>query len=121
MVSGGRTGLTAFTTAILFLLMLFFSPLVAMIPNFATAPALFFVAVLMIASIKNIDWNNLSETAPVVITSVMMPLTFSIAEGIAMGFIAYTLIKLFSGKAKDLNTSVYLISLLFLAKYFFLN
>jgi len=119
-VSGGRTGLTAVTTAVLFLLALFVSPIAAMIPNYATAPALFFVAVLMVSSFKNIDWDDLSESAPVVITAIMMPLTFSIAEGIAMGFISYTLIKLLSGKLSDLNLSIIAITLLFVFKYLFL-
>ena len=119
-VSGGRTGLTAVTTAVLFLLALFVSPIAAMIPNYATAPALLFVAVLMVSSFKNIVWDDLSESAPVVITAIMMPLTFSIAEGIAMGFISYTLIKLLSGKLSDLNLSIIAITLLFVFKYLFL-
>lgn len=119
-VAGGKTGLTAVTTAVLFLLVLFLSPLAAMIPTYATAPALLFVAVLMMSSFKNIAWHDLSESAPVVITAIMMPLTFSIAEGIAMGFISYTVIKLLSGKISELNISVYIISLLFVIKYLFL-
>lgn len=119
-VSGGRTGLTALTTAILFILVLFLSPLAAMIPNYAIAPALLFVAILMMSSFKHIHWDDLSEAAPVVITAIMMPLTFSIAEGIAMGFISYTVIKLLSGKVKDLNISVFVIAALFVAKYVFL-
>ena len=119
-VSGGRTGLTAVTTSLLFLLALFFSPIAAMIPTYATAPALLFVAVLMMSSIKNINWDDLSESAPVVITALMMPLTFSITEGIAMGFISYAVIKVLSGKSKELNLSIYIIATLFIAKYIFL-
>jgi len=119
-VAGGRTGLTAVTTAVLFLMALFFSPLAAMIPAYATAPALLFVAVLMISSIKDVNWNDLSEYAPVVITSLMMPLTFSITDGIALGFISYTLIKLLSGKNHELNLSIYVIAILFVAKYILL-
>ena len=118
--SGGRTGLTAVTTSLLFLLILFFSPIAAMIPAYATAPALLFVAVLMVSSIKNINWDDLSESAPVVITTLMMPLTFSITEGIALGFISYATIKLLSGKRKELNLSIYIIAILFIAKYIFL-
>jgi len=119
-VSGGRTGLTAVTTSLLFLLALFFSPIAAMIPAYATAPALLFVAVLMMSSIKKIDWDDLSESAPVAITALMMPLTFSITEGIALGFISYAVIKLLSGKRKELNLSIYIIACLFVAKYVFL-
>jgi len=119
-VAGGKTGLTAITTAILFLLVIFLSPLAAMIPAYATAPALFFVGILMVSSFNRVEWSDLSESTPVVITAIMMPLTFSIAEGIAMGFISYTLIKLLSGKLTDLNLSIIAISLLFVFKYLFL-
>jgi AGZA family xanthine/uracil permease-like MFS transporter len=119
-VSGGRTGLTSMTTAVLFLLVLFLSPLAAMIPAYATAPALLFVAVLMMSSFNHIIWSDLSESAPFVITAIMMPLTFSIAEGIAMGFISFTVIKLLSGKVSELNISVYIITLLFSLKYLFI-
>lgn len=114
---GGRTGLTAVTTAVLFLLALFFSPLAQMIPSFATSAALIFVAVLMISTITNVAWDDLTESAPVVITAVMMPLTYSIAEGIAIGFLTYVAIKLLSGKAKEVNISVYVIAALALLKY----
>jgi AGZA family xanthine/uracil permease-like MFS transporter len=119
-VSGGRTGLTAVTTAVLFLLALFLSPLTSIIPAYATAPALLFVAVLMMSPIKKIDWENISESAPALITAIMMPLTFSIAEGIALGFISYVLIKLLAGKYSELNISVFIIAGLFILKYIFL-
>jgi len=119
--AGGRTGLTSLVTALLFLLVLFFSPLASMIPPYATAPALFFVGLLMMSSLKDIKWEDLSESAPVLITALMMPLTFSIAHGIAMGFISYVAIKLLTQNHKDINASVLVISLLFLAKYIFLN
>ncbi|MFK8012820.1 MAG: NCS2 family permease [Marinicellaceae bacterium] len=119
-VSGGRTGLTALTTAVLFVLVIFLSPLAAMIPPYATAPALLFVAILMMSPFKHINWNDLSESAPVMITAIMMPLTFSIAEGIAMGFISFTVIKLLSGKLSDLNISIIAITFLFVFKYLFL-
>lgn len=117
---GGRTGLTALTTSVLFLLALFFSPIAQMIPVFATSAALIFVAVLMISAISNVQWDDLTETAPVVITAVMMPLTYSIAEGIAIGFLSYAAIKVVSGKAKEVNISVYVIAALALAKYVFI-
>lgn len=118
--SGGRTGLTAVTVSVLFLLALFFSPLAMMIPSYASASALVFVAVLMISSISSVNWKDLTESAPVVITAVMMPLSYSIADGIAIGFITYALIKLFSGKGKEINISVYIITLLALLKYIIL-
>ncbi len=118
--SGGRTGLTALTVAVLFLLALFFSPLAQMIPPYSTASALLFVAVLMISTIANVDWKDLTESAPVVVTAVMMPLTYSIADGIAIGFISYACIKLLAGKALEINISVYVITALAILKYFVL-
>ncbi len=118
--SGGKTGLTALTTAILFVLALFFSPLAAMIPSYATAPALLFVAVLMMSSIRHIDWNDLTEAAPAMITALVMPFSFSITEGIAMGFIAYAVIKILAGKNGQVTWGIYVIAVLFLAKYTFL-
>jgi AGZA family xanthine/uracil permease-like MFS transporter len=118
--AGGRTGLTAMTASALFLLALFFSPLALMIPAYATSAALIFVAVLMISTITNVAWDDLTESAPVVITAVMMPLTYSIAEGIALGFLSYAAIKLVSGKAKEVNVAVWVISALALLKYIWL-
>ncbi len=117
---GGRSGLTALTVSVLFLLALFFSPLAQMIPAYATASALIFVAVLMISSIASIDWKDLTEAAPVVVTAIMMPLTYSIAEGIAIGFLTYAAVKLIAGKGKEVNISVYIISALALLKYIWL-
>ncbi|WP_040556672.1 NCS2 family permease [Reinekea blandensis] len=117
---GGRTGLTALTASALFLLALFFSPLAQMIPVFATSAALIFVAVLMVSTITNVAWDDLTESAPVVITAVMMPLTYSIAEGIAIGFLTYAAVKLVSGKGRDVNISVYVIAALALLKYIWL-
>ncbi|MRI32194.1 guanine permease [Endozoicomonas sp. OPT23] len=113
---GGRTGLTAVVVALLFLGCLFLSPLAGMIPAYATAPALIFVAVLMTHSMVKIDWDDLTEAAPVVIAAVSMPLSFSITTGIAFGFISYTTIKLLSGKAKDLNSAMVILSILFAVK-----
>ena len=118
--SGGRTGLTALTVAVLFILALFFAPLAQMIPSYATASALVFVAVLMISSISTIDWSDMTESAPVVVTMVMMPLSYSIADGIALGFITYAGVKILTGKAGEINISVYVISALALLKYILL-
>ena len=117
---GGRSGLTALTVSVLFLLALFFSPLAQMIPAYATASALIFVAVLMISSIASVDWSDLTEAAPVVVTAIMMPLTYSIAEGIAIGFLTYAVVKVLAGKGREVNISVYIISALALLKYIWL-
>lgn len=119
--AGGRTGLTACVVALLFLLSLFFSPLAGAVPAFATAPALFFVAVLMTSGLVQIDWEDLSEAAPVVVTALVMPLTFSIANGIALGFISWTAIKLLAGRWRDLNPSLYILSGLFIIKLGFFS
>jgi len=116
---GGRTGLTAVVVGILFLFALFFAPLAGMVPAYATAGALLYVAVLMVGGLKSIDWDDITEAAPVVIVAIMMPLTFSIANGIAVGFIAYAAIKVASGKAKELSASVWFLSVLFLLKLIF--
>lgn len=118
--SGGRTGLTAVTVSVLFILALFFSPLAQMIPAYATASALVFVAVLMISSISTIEWSDMTESAPVVVTAVMMPLSYSIADGIALGFITYAGVKILTGKAREINISVYVISGLAVLKYILL-
>ncbi|PRB84432.1 NCS2 family permease [Pseudomonas sp. MYb185] len=118
---GGRTGLTACVVAALFLLSLFLSPLAGAVPPYATAPALFFVAVLMTSGLVQVDWEDLTEAAPVVVTALVMPLTFSIANGIALGFISWTAIKLLSGRWRDLNPSLYVLSALFIIKLGFFS
>lgn len=100
---GGRTGLTAVTVALCFALCLFFAPLAQSIPAFATAPALVFVGAMFMKNIKDIDWEDVSEYAPAMIAAMVMPFTFSIAYGIALGFVAYVLIKALSGKFDSLN------------------
>ena len=100
---GGKTGLTAVTVAVLFAACLFFAPLAQSIPAFATAPALVFIATYFLRNLKDIDWDDVSEYAPAVLAAIIMPLTFSIAHGIALGFIAYVAIKAVSGKTDDLN------------------
>ena len=114
--AGGRTGLTAIVVAVLFLLALFFAPLAGSVPAYATAPALFFVAVLMASGLAEIEWDDITEAAPVVVTALAMPLTYSIANGIAFGFIAWTLIKLLAGRARDLNSALVILSILFVVK-----
>ena len=100
---GGRTGLTAVTVAVLFAACLFFAPLAQSVPAFATAPALVFIATYFVRNIKDIDWDDVSEYAPAVLAAIVMPLTYSIAYGIAIGFIAYVLTKGLSGKIDSLN------------------
>ncbi|WP_163930675.1 NCS2 family permease [Paraferrimonas sp. SM1919] len=114
---GGRTGLTAVTVGVLFLVALFFAPLAGTIPAYATAGALFYVAILMMSSLKDVDWKDITEAAPVGVVCLLTPFTFSIASGIGLGFIAYAMIKLLSGKTKDLNLGVVVIALAFAAKF----
>ncbi|CAM3701225.1 MULTISPECIES: NCS2 family permease [Pseudomonadaceae] len=114
--AGGRTGLTACVVAALFLLALFFAPLAGAVPAYATAPALLFVAVLMMSSLAQIDWDDLTVAAPVAIAALAMPLTFSIANGIAFGFIAWTAVKVLAGRWRELNPAMWVLSALFIVK-----
>lgn len=114
---GGRTGLTAVVVAILFLLALFFSPLAGSIPAYATAPALIFVACVMTGGLAKLDWDDMTEFAPAVITAVMMPFTFSIATGIGLGFIAYVVIKALTGKVKDIHPVMAAVAAIFVVKF----
>jgi AGZA family xanthine/uracil permease-like MFS transporter len=100
---GGRTGLTAVTVAVLFAACLFLAPLAQSVPGFATAPALIFIATYFLRNIKDIDWDDVSEYVPAALAAIIMPLTFSIAYGIAIGFVSYVLIKVLSGKGRSLN------------------
>lgn len=118
---GGRTGLTALVVALLFLACLWFSPLAKTVPPYATAPALCYVAVLMARGLAEIDWDDLTEAAPAVMTALAMPFTFSIADGIAFGFISYTLIKLLAGRFADLKPAVIVIALLWVFKLAFFH
>lgn len=115
--AGGRTGLTAVVVGCLFLLALFFSPLAAMVPAYATAAPLFFVAVLMLSSLAKIDWQDLLDAVPAALICITMPLTFSIAHGIAFGFISYAAVRLCSGKHKELSMSVLFLAALFIVKF----
>ncbi|MBB5190239.1 AGZA family xanthine/uracil permease-like MFS transporter [Silvimonas terrae] len=116
---GGRTGLTAVVVAILFLVSLVFAPLANSVPAFATAPALCYVAVLMARGLAEIEWNDLTESAPAVMTALAIPFTYSIADGIAIGFISYVAIKLLAGRVRDLSPAVVVIALLWLVKFAF--
>ncbi|AIX73269.1 MAG: NCS2 family permease [Mixta calida] len=114
--AGGRTGLTAVVVAALFLLSLFFAPLASSVPVYATAPALLFIAVLMTSGLAEIDWKDITTAAPVTVTALTMPLTYSIANGIAFGFITWTLVKLLSGRRHELNAALIVLSALFVIK-----
>jgi AGZA family xanthine/uracil permease-like MFS transporter len=118
--AGGRTGLTAVVVAILFLLCLFFAPLAQTVPAYATAPALLYVACLMTRGLTEIDWEDPTDYAPAVVTAIAMPLTFSIADGIGLGFICYALMKLTGGKASECPPAVIVIAALFALKFAFL-
>ncbi|QKQ69593.1 NCS2 family permease [Acinetobacter sp. 10FS3-1] len=115
--AGGRTGLTAVIVGLLFIACLFFAPLAQSVPGFATAPALLFVGVLMIQGIVHIDWNDITEAVPAFLTIVFMPFTYSIADGIAMGFISYALIKLLTGQAKTVPYMVWIVAVLWAIKF----
>jgi adenine/guanine/hypoxanthine permease len=115
--AGGRTGLTAVIVGVMFLLCLFLAPLAQSVPGFATAPALLFVGVLMIQGITNIDWDDITEAVPAFLTIVFMPFAYSIADGIAMGFISYALVKLFTGKASTVPYMVWIIAVLWVIKF----
>ena len=118
--AGGRTGLTAVVCGLLFLGCLFFAPLAQSVPAYATASALLFVACLMARSLADLDHTDITESAPAIVTAIAMPLTFSIAEGIGLGFISYILIKLLSGRTADCSIATYIIGLIFTLKYVFL-
>lgn len=115
---GGRTGLTAVTTGVLFLVALFFSPLFLTIPAFATAPALMFVGFLMMQQVTNINWQDLTKAIPAFVTITMMGFAYSISDGIAFGFIVYTILHLVTGKKEELSPLMYILSIVFVIKYF---
>jgi AGZA family xanthine/uracil permease-like MFS transporter len=115
--AGGRTGLTAAFVALFFLLALFFAPLAGMIPAYASAAALLYVACVMARGLAEIDWEDITEYAPAVVTAITMPLTYSIATGIGLGFITYTLAKLIAGKIQDAAPAVVILAILFAVKF----
>ncbi len=118
--AGGRTGLTAITVGVLFVLAIFFAPLAGMVPAYATAGALVYVAMLMMTGMEKLDWEDMSELVPALLMIVMIPLTFSIANGIAVGFISYVVIKLSVGRRADISPGAYVLALIFLLKFAYL-
>nr|WP_311444588.1 NCS2 family permease [Ezakiella coagulans] len=118
--AGGRTGLTSVTTGIMFILALFIAPLFAIIPAAATAPVLVVVGVFMMSAVMEINWHDLTEAVPAFLTIAMMPFAYSIAEGIVFGIVSYTLIKTFTGKAKDVSALMWVLSVLFVLREIFL-
>ena len=118
--AGGRTGLTAVTVGFLFLIAVFFSPLASIIPAHATAGALIFVAILMMSGMEKLNWSDSSELLPALIIIVMIPLTFSIANGIALGFISYVVLKIASGQFEKISTGAWFLTVVFLSKFLFL-
>ena len=118
--AGGRTGLTAVTVGFLFLIAVFFSPLASIIPAHATAGALIYVAILMMSGMEKLNWSDSSELLPALIIIVMIPLTFSIANGIALGFISYVVLKIASGQFKKISSGAWFLTIVFLSKFLFL-
>ena len=119
--AGAKTGLASVTTGLLFLFAILFSPIFTAIPNFATAPALIFVGFLMISSLININFDNITEAVPAYLAMIAMPLTYSISEGIALGVISYVVINVCCGYAKKINVFMYILAILFIGKYAFLT
>ena len=119
--AGGRTGLTALTVAVLFLACLFISPLAGVVPAYATAPALFFVACLMLRELTELNWDEPTEVIPAVITALMMPFTYNIANGLAFGFIAYAALKLCTGKYREVHWMAWIIAVVFLFKFIYMK
>ncbi len=119
--AGGRTGLTALTVGLLFLLALFFSPLAGSVPGYATAPALLYVAGLMLREITEIDWSEVSEATPAALTALIMPFTYSIANGLAFGFISYVVLKLATGRWREIHPATLVVAVLFAIRYAFFS
>ena len=115
--AGGRTGMTALVVGVLFLLCLFFAPLAAVVPAYATAPALLYVAGLMMRELVEVEWNDITNAIPAALTAIIMPFTYSIAEGIAFGFISYVIIKTFTGRFRELHIATLIIALLFILRF----
>ena len=118
--AGGRTGMTAVVVGVLFLLATFLSPLAAAVPAFATAGALIYVAILMLSGMESLNWDEQSELLPALIMIVMIPLTFSIANGIALGFLAYVSIKVFVGEISKISSGAWFLTLIFVTKFIFI-
>jgi AGZA family xanthine/uracil permease-like MFS transporter len=118
--AGGRTGLTAVFVGVFFLVAIFFSPLAAIVPAYATAGALIYVAILMLSGMEKLDWTNFTELLPALIIIIMIPLTFSIANGIALGFISYVVMKISTGDFRNVSSGAWFLTIVFLAKFIFL-
>jgi AGZA family xanthine/uracil permease-like MFS transporter len=119
MASGGKTGLTAVVTGFMFLLSIVLIPFISLIPDSAVAPILIIIGCLMIQSVRSIEFKDLSEAIPAILVMAMIPFTYSISDGIAVGFIMYPLLKVLSGKAKEVSLPLYIIALLFLINFLF--
>ncbi len=119
--AGGRTGLTAIVVGAFFLMAIFFSPLASMVPSYATAGALIYVAILMLGGMEKLDWADNTELLPALIIIIMIPLTFSIANGIAIGFISYVVLKYAAGKKSDISLGAWFLFIIFLLKFVFLD
>lgn len=115
--AGGRTGLTALVIAILFLAALFFAPLASSVPVYATAPALLYVACLMMRELLEVEWDEITEAAPAALTALMMPFTYSIANGLAFGFISYAVLKALTGRFKEVHLATWLVAILFIIRF----
>ena len=118
--AGGRTGLTAVVVGLLFILAMFLSPLASIIPPFATAGALIYVAILMLSGMENLNWSSSTELLPALVIIVMIPLTFSIADGIALGFLTYVILKISKAQLKDISSGAWFLTLIFISKFIFL-
>ena len=118
--AGGRTGLTSIVVGLLFLFAMFLSPLASIIPPYATAGALIYVAILMLSGMEKLNWSSTAELLPALVIIVMIPLTFSIADGIALGFLTYVFLKIFNGEFKDITSGAWFLTLIFISKFIFL-
>ena len=118
--AGGRTGLTAVVVGILFILAMFLSPLASIIPAYATAGALVYVAILMLGGMEKLNWSHVTELLPALIILIMIPLTFSIADGIALGFLSYVVLKITNGEIKSITYAAWFLTIIFISKFIFL-
>ena len=118
--AGGRTGLTAVVVGLLFILAMFLSPLASIIPPFATAGALIYVAILMLSGMEKLNWSSSTELLPALVIIIMIPLTFSIADGIALGFLTYVILKISKAQLKDISSGAWFLTLIFISKFIFL-
>ena len=115
--AGGRTGLTSIVVGLLFLFAMFLSPLASIIPPYATAGALIYVAILMLSGMEKLNWSSTAELLPALVIIVMIPLTFSIADGIALGFLTYVFLKIFNGEYRDIASGAWFLTLIFISKF----